>query len=66
MLSRQVAPLLHKFCKVSAYLTIASQRGHALTVPIGIMASLNREFIGPHDHRVMLASRSPAEACNPR
>jgi K+ potassium transporter len=32
MLSRQVAPLLRKFCKVSAYFTIASQRGHALTM----------------------------------
>jgi hypothetical protein len=32
MLSRQVAPLLRKFCKVGAYFTIASQRGHAFTM----------------------------------
>src|SRR5262249_39243467 len=32
MLSRQVAPLPRKFCKVGAYFTIASQRGHALTM----------------------------------
>src|SRR5438128_514159 len=60
MLSRQVAPLLRKFCKVSAYFTIASQRGHALTVPIGIMASLNARTLSgrttivrcsPSDHR---------------
>ena len=32
MLSRQVAPLLRKFCKVSAYFTITTQRCHALTM----------------------------------
>ena len=32
MLSRQVAPLLRKFCKVSAYFTITAQRCHALTM----------------------------------
>src|SRR5262249_47708925 len=32
MLSRQVAPLLRKFCKVSAHFTIARQRSHALAM----------------------------------
>jgi hypothetical protein len=32
MLSRQVAPLLRKFSKVSAYFTITTQRCHALTM----------------------------------
>src|SRR5262245_41374269 len=41
MLSRQVAPLLRKFCKVSAYFTIASQRGHALTVLRSFKVILN-------------------------
>src|SRR5215510_11920991 len=38
ILSRQVAPLLRKFCKVSAYFTIASQRGHALTMPRDVVS----------------------------
>ena len=41
MLSRQVAPLLRKFCKVSAYFTIASQRGHALTMLRSFKVILN-------------------------
>jgi hypothetical protein len=41
MLSRQVAPLLRKFCKVSAYFTIASQRGHALTMLRSLKVILN-------------------------
>src|SRR5262249_59054080 len=32
MLSRQIAPLLRKFCKVSAHFTIARQRSHALAM----------------------------------
>ena len=41
MLSRQVAPLLRKFCKVGAYFTIASQRGHALTMLRSFKVILN-------------------------
>ena len=41
MLSRQVAPLPRKFCKVSAYFTIASQRGHALTMLRSFKVILN-------------------------
>src|SRR5262245_56470117 len=41
MLARQVAPLLRKFCKVSAYFTIASQRGHALTMLRSFKVILN-------------------------
>ena len=39
--ARQVAPLLRKFCKVSAYFTIASQRGHALTMLRSFKVILN-------------------------
>src|SRR6516162_6087351 len=41
MLSCQVAPLLRKFCKVGAYFTIASQRGHALTMLRSFKVILN-------------------------
>src|SRR5215472_13492026 len=41
MLSRQVAPLLRKFYKVSSYFTIASQRGHALTMLRSFKVILN-------------------------
>src|SRR5215831_3940741 len=41
MLSRQIAPLLRKFCKVGAYFTIASQRGHALTMLRSFKVILN-------------------------
>src|SRR6516165_7180585 len=41
MLSRQVAPLLRKFRKVGAYFTIASQRGHALTMLRSFKVILN-------------------------
>ena len=41
MLSRQVAPLLRKFCKVSAYFTITTQRCHALTMLRSLKVTLN-------------------------
>jgi hypothetical protein len=41
MLSRQVAPLLRKFCKVSAYFTITTQRCHALTMLRSLKVILN-------------------------
>ena len=41
MLSRQIAPLLRKFCKVIAYFTIARQRGHALTMLRSFKVILN-------------------------
>jgi hypothetical protein len=41
MLSRQVAPLLRKFCKLSAYFTITTQRCHALTMLRSLKVILN-------------------------
>jgi hypothetical protein len=41
MLSRQVAPLLRKFCKVSAYFTITTQHCHALTMLRSLKVILN-------------------------
>jgi hypothetical protein len=41
MLSRQIAPLLRKFCKVSAYFTITTQRCHALTMLRSLKVILN-------------------------
>ena len=48
MLSRQVTPLLRKFRKVSAYFTIASQRGHALTMLRSFKVILNFSTHVPH------------------
>ena len=49
MLSRQVAPLLRTFCKVSAYFTITTQRCHALTMlrPLKVILNFRTHAMRP-------------------